>query len=178
MTAPRTLKSTLEILTDRGFVPDIVIDVGVATGTPDIYRAYPDAFYYFVEPLRSWAPTIEKHLETMRGKYLPVAAGSENEDGEIVVPADAAPGGANLLHAYDRDGGHTFQPVEVRRLDSIISRSELTGPVLLKTDCQGYDPASLIGATGILDLVDIVITECPTYYPKGKLTTGDTFELM
>src|SRR5689334_20202559 len=37
------------VLKRRGFQPRTVFDVGVAFGTFELYRAFPDAFYYLVD---------------------------------------------------------------------------------------------------------------------------------
>ena len=40
----------LELLKTQGFQPKTVFDIGVAGGTPDLYAAFPNAFYYLVDP--------------------------------------------------------------------------------------------------------------------------------
>ena len=34
-----------------GFVPNVVIDVGVAKGTPALYNTFPDSYHLLIEPL-------------------------------------------------------------------------------------------------------------------------------
>jgi hypothetical protein len=42
-----------------GFAPKTVIDIGVAQGTPVLYRNFPDAYYILVDPLREAVPYME-----------------------------------------------------------------------------------------------------------------------
>ena len=43
--------SGLYNLKKSGFHPDVVIDVGAQTGTPELYTVYPEARHIFIEPV-------------------------------------------------------------------------------------------------------------------------------
>ena len=60
-----------------------------------------------------------------------------------------------------------IRKIRTTRMDRELGQSSLAGPVLLKTDCQGHDLSVLRGATGILDKVDLIISEIPIYGPWG-----------
>ncbi len=51
------------------------------------------------------------------------------------------------------------QEVQIRRLDNVIDRSKLVGPVLCKIDVQGYELNVLKGFGDLLNDVDYLIIE-------------------
>ena len=48
------------------FAPRTVIDVGVEAGTPELYRAFPDADLLLVEPMEEWRDHLYR-LGTLQG---------------------------------------------------------------------------------------------------------------
>lgn len=50
------------------------------------------------------------------------------------------------------------ESVEVRRLDEVV---ESEGPILLKSDTQGYDLEVLAGATALMDRIEVIVLELP-----------------
>ena len=95
----RSVAHVLDLLIAAGFDPETVIDVGVATGTPDIYTRFPSAYYHLVEPLSHWKPNIDAHLRRLTGEFHHCAAGDVDGEARIAVPKGARPGGANLVHS-------------------------------------------------------------------------------
>lgn len=65
--------------------------------------------------------------------------------------------------------------VEGRRLDGLVRRDDLPGPVMMKVDTQGAEARVLRGAAGILDAVDVVFLE---YWPYGLHRMGDDPEAL
>lgn len=65
--------------------------------------------------------------------------------------------------------------VEGRRLDRLVAREDLRGPVMMKIDAQGAETRVLGGATGILDAVDVLFLE---YWPYGLHRMGDSPESL
>src|SRR5262245_12011070 len=50
-TAP-SWQQSCRVLQHYGFRPRTVFDIGVAYGTYDLYRAFPDAYYHLIDPTR------------------------------------------------------------------------------------------------------------------------------
>lgn len=50
------------------------------------------------------------------------------------------------------------ESVEVKRLDEVV---EFDGPILLKSDTQGYDLEVLAGATALMDRIEVIVLELP-----------------
>ncbi len=49
-----TLGECYEHLNASGFKPGTLVDVGVATGTPELYEAFPKAYFLLVEALKAF----------------------------------------------------------------------------------------------------------------------------
>ena len=50
-----------------GFEPKTVIDIGVATGTPALYRNFPEAYYILIDPLREAIPFMRSYCGQFTG---------------------------------------------------------------------------------------------------------------
>lgn len=61
--------------------------------------------------------------------------------------------------AFPGTGEVGIESVEVRRLDSVVSESDIAGPALLKIDVQGFELAVLRGAEALLGQFDWVLAE-------------------
>jgi FkbM family methyltransferase len=134
-----------------------VIDVGVARGTPQIYRSFPRAKYYLIEPVREFLPTLEKLERKLHAEYVLAAAGSKN--GEITINVHNDLSGSTVFSQAEGDAlVSTKRTVKRVRLDSILP-SVMERPCLLKVDAQGSELEILEGLGGFVDQVDVIILE-------------------
>lgn len=154
----RTFYEFIDHLDRLNMKPRTVIDVGVAFGTPNLYRATIGAQLYLVEPVPACAPILEKFKSQLGAYIFNVAAGSEDGEIEFNVHRDVS-GSSALKQVEGKELDGTTYKVPVRRLDSIIP-SDIKGPVLLKIDTQGYEIEVIRGATETLKRVDVAILEC------------------
>src|SRR5258708_6407888 len=60
-----SLGGALEHVRNLGFSPATAIDVGVATGTFEIYEAFPNARHLLVEPVAEFKPAIDKIVSSL-----------------------------------------------------------------------------------------------------------------
>src|SRR5438105_491076 len=72
-----TLPAVLAHYRRLGLDPAAVIDVGVAAGTPELYRAFPAARLLLIEPLEEWQATLEQALAKRHAEVVTAAAGAE-----------------------------------------------------------------------------------------------------
>lgn len=143
--------------------PKTVIDVGVAYGTPQLYRAFPSAYLILVEPVVEYRDYIDKILEQYKGEVHYTAVGDRT--GEIEINVNKA----NLLLTSTFDRSQTTRrdehviesrKVSLTTIDTIVSQKEkLLGPVLLKIDAEGGELEVLKGARSTLETIDFVIAE-------------------
>lgn len=171
-TVRTSFAQVLKQLTDTGFQPRTLIDVGVAYGTPELHAAFKDARLILVEAMEEWEPTL-KRLQAERGaEYVIAAAGPVQGHIDIAVPKVLAWAST----AGDRDGGATpdvlgwysdsegidevtWREVPMITLDGLRDDLGLEGPFVLKIDVEGAEAGVLEGARGLLGECEVVLCE-------------------
>ncbi len=162
---PLGLDAVCVQLTRRGFHPATVIDVGVGTGTPWLYEAYPAARFELFEPLESFRQAMEQSTAGLNVGMHFCALG-ERPSRALIEFDPAHPTSSTMAHYSDRyssaanDGGPrratVATEIDVLTLDQF---GPFAGPTLLKLDVEGYEAQVVKGATRTLQQVDVVITE-------------------
>jgi len=139
------------------YSPAICIDVGAASGTPSIYRAFPDAYHIVFEPLDDFQADLKKSLGDCRHEIH--QCGLMDKPGEMeLLRIQSNLYTSSLMHKR-KQGEKGLVTVPIRTLDDVLKDKDLSGGVLLKTDCQGSDLFVIQGATKVLESTDIVILE-------------------
>lgn len=160
---------------------DIIIDVGVAQGTPNLYSASPAAYLYLVEPLKMYAPEIESLLAKRPGRWIRIAAGSIEGDADFTICNDPRKSGFSPRRSSSLQESRT-ERVSVRRLDSLFGTEERiiesSGRVLLKIDCEGAELDVLRGAPTLLQYTSIVVIECSIGVSEAAHLWGETATLL
>ncbi len=142
--------------------PKTVIDVGVGPGTPQLYRAFPDAHQLLLEPLVEFEPELRRITSEYRGEYRIVAVGSEAGEAEIRVERGYGLTKSSIQERTSlSDAGREYdsRKVPVQTLDEIIRSSRAEPPFVLKIDTEGYELEVIKGATETLKQTDLVIAE-------------------
>ena len=159
----RMLDDLCEHLIDRDFAPKTFIDVGVCYGTPELFNTLPDAYQILIEPI----PDLEERLKLLttkfRGEYHMIAVADEAGMMTLNIPEDAIEG-ATLVPG---DGQRQIE-VPIDTLDNVLGDREFEKPILLKTDCQGFDLKVIEGAKTRLPDIDVVVMEVNLYHPRGN----------
>jgi FkbM family methyltransferase len=151
------MNDALEQLRRVGLRPSAVIDVGVANGTPDLYRVFPEPTYLLVEPMVEFESTLKATLRSqIRGTYALTAVGAAT--GRIALTVRGSDSSA--YREVDRsDRAVESRTVPVNTLDALCAERELRGPYLLKVDVQGGELEVLAGARRILRETEAIILE-------------------
>ncbi len=166
MTAGRTPAEFFDHLKRVGFYPATIIDVGVAKGTPDIYEAYPDAYYVLVDPVAEYEQDIRNLLRGLRGEFHACALSDSEGAREMMIQE---PFYVSTFQ-FNRDeirNPDAIRSVPMTTLDRLISEGDYAGPIMVKTDCQGHDLHVIRGASASLERIDVIICEIPVYGPWG-----------
>lgn len=166
----RDLAQFLEWVKSQKWQAQTVVDVGACYGTPELLQEFPQAYHILIEPLVEREPRLQAILQKYRGAYHLCALSDETGEGPIAV-ATGAPASASLAHGTK--GSSTSRMVPITRLDDLLSGEALARPILLKTDCQGYDLRALKGALPLLDPADLVVAEVNLFHPAGNQDLGD-----
>lgn len=150
----------------KGFRPGTVIDVGVAKGTPWLYR-FPEAKLVLVEPNPSFAQDLARIEAEHDADILPFAAGVEagvltlNVDQYAPSSSSFFPVSAELQSYWKSRGQHRpteAKTVDVRPLDALIDQ-RYPEPFLIKIDTEGFELEVLRGAEGTLARTACLIVE-------------------
>lgn len=154
----RTLPGVLAHYRGLGFVPNVVFDVGVGPGTPELYDGFPDARLVLVEPLEEWKRNFEWVERARATDTIIAAAGST--PGEVEILVHRAPWCSSVLGGLrGEDTNGTRRTVPVVRLDDLAAERELVGPFVVKVDVEGAELDVLSGALEVLRASELVLIE-------------------
>jgi FkbM family methyltransferase len=141
------------------FKPHTVIDVGVANGTPALYRAFPRSKHLLVEPLQEFEPVLQQICAKHDGTY--VLAAAHEKPGKLIIHVHA-----EMLHsstAFRESDGVQVDglPREVAAitLDNVAAEHSLPGPYVIKVDVQGAELLVLRGASKVMQEAELIILE-------------------
>ena len=154
-----TLEESFAQIRRLGFQPKTVIDVGVARGTPGLYRTFPGSYFLLIEPLEQFESDLKSILLKYNGSYVMVAAGSRSGDVAFNVHENHL-GGSSLYKESmgPQADGHALE-VPMRRLDDLLRDKQLTGPYLMKIDVQGAELDVLEGAQEAMKETEVIALE-------------------
>lgn len=147
-----------DLIKRSGLTPNTVFDIGVATGTPDLYAHFPDARYFLVDPTAESLPHMESWSRKLNAEILNLALGDQEGDATIDVRDEI--GGSSL---FDEVGPYTSvkkYSVPVRRFDRVVDGFET--PALCKIDVQGAELMLLRGMGERIREFDFFIIEVST----------------
>lgn len=141
-----------------GFMPNTIIDVGVADGTPEIYLNFPSSTIYLIEPLHEYFPKLRKVLRRYNSVLIPLAASNVSGSARINLHPAHLPGSSLLKESAGEQYDGIQVDVQVRSLDQMFQQP-LERPLLLKIDVQGAEHLVLEGASHLMESVDLCIFE-------------------
>lgn len=165
-----SMNETLRMLCCRGFVPDVVVDVGahIGTWTKGAISIWPHAEYHLIEP----QPECGLHLDRLKKTHanitvhsLAVTAPGINDvrlvgrsdklfTGVFVAGAGGLSKASGAVSAPD-----TFECKATSLDELFLTVKKNFCNVLLKMDVECHEPEVLKGAVEILKNTEIVISE-------------------
>jgi FkbM family methyltransferase len=144
-----------------GFKPRTVIDVGAGFGTPEIYKAFPEAHQVLVEPLHEYDEPLELWLNQYRGERIAAAVG--DQEGAATMRVDPeAPWTSSFLRYTRRmqePARAEEREVPMTTLDRLLADRGWESPFFLKIDAEGYELRVLRGAERVLEQSGYVLVE-------------------
>jgi len=146
------------VLKRRGFHPRTVFDIGVAFGTFDLYREFPDAFYYLVDPTHESLPYMQHLAGQLDCEVLNVALADHDGELEIEVRDDIQ--GSTFFEEIGPRTVRRRETVAVRRFDTLVGAFER--PALAKIDVQGAEHTVLKGMGERIRELDAIVVETST----------------
>lgn len=157
-------KSTAAHLRAYGLTPEVVFDVGVAQGTPQLYRAFPEAHFVLIDPRADAGAARTGPLAPARASFHEVALAASPGRMELATPLTAAGAHGERASLNRPVGpmaravtGFELQMVEVTTLDAIAAA--YPGQAGLKIDTEGHEAEVLAGGGATLQRCQFVILE-------------------
>ena len=159
-----------------GFLPNTIIDIGVARGTPDLYRNFHDAYYLLIDPLRESVPYMKSFCDKFvgGGEFHNIALGDIETEIDIEVRPDL--GGSTLFEEIGSREILTSYPVSMKRFDTLIGDRQLAKPCLCKIDVQGAELKVLKGMGEALNQIDMFIVE--TSFIQTLKNIPDVYDII
>lgn len=82
----RDKRQSLQLLAQKGFAPDLIVDVGAAGATVGLYDTWPSAHYLLIEPLEKYrTPLLEVCAGLVSAEVVTAAVGATS--GELKLAA-------------------------------------------------------------------------------------------
>lgn len=155
----RTIGESYALIRGLGFQPNTIIDVGVASGTPELYRMFPNSYFLLIEPLKEFESDLISILSQYKGSYVLGAAGPRSGHAAFNVHKNHLEGSSlhNETMGSEADGNEINVPLI--KIDDILEERQLEGPYLLKVDVQGAELSTLDGAQQALLKTEVVVLE-------------------
>jgi FkbM family methyltransferase len=158
--SPRaSLAGALRQLRALEFTPQTVIDVGVASETPELYEAFPEVNFLLIETLAEFEPFLKNICRRHKAQYVLAAAGEACGRAILNVHVNQLDCSSLLKEAEGASVDGVPREVPVVTIDQVCSEKGLKGPYLIKIDVQGAELKVLEGATRILEETEAVILE-------------------
>lgn len=168
-------RRAFKVLDHYRFRPVTVFDIGVGFGTYELYHAYPQAFYYLVDPTPESLPHMHRIGRNLKCEILNVALG--DQDAEVMLEVRSDIQGSTLFEEYGTRGVLRQQKVPLRRFDTVIGAFQR--PALCKIDVQGAEMLVLNGMGNRIADIDIFIIEASTIATvKGGPEMHDVIHFM
>ena len=156
------------LIRSLGFRPRTVVDVGVAWGTPPLYRAFADSYFLLIEPLKEFEPQLMSILKEYQGSYVLAAAGSRSGQVTFNVKKDKLDASSIYKESMGPEADGREVPVPMIRIDDVLEDRQLVGPYLVKIDAQGAELDALEGAQRALSETEVVVLEVSLFeFMKG-----------
>lgn len=174
-----TIGESYSLICNIGFHPRTVVDVGVASGTRELYKAFPNSYFLLIEPLKECESSLKSILNAYKGSYVMAAAGSRSGKVTFNVHKNHLGGSSLYKESMGTEADGYEVKVPVIRIDDILRDKQLNGPYLLKIDVQGAELDALDGAQQVLLNTEVVVLEVSLFgFMKGAPQFIDVVSYM
>lgn len=152
------METCLKLLSERGFKPNVILDVGAARGdwTKLAMLYWPSSKYFLVEPLDEWSTSLKSLKEKNPNiSFISAAAGSQPGELPIFVNKKNIYW-SSLMAEGDWDSSRS---VPVVTIDQLFQEGYFKQPQLIKLDVQGFELSVLEGAKKTMENCELMLLE-------------------
>jgi FkbM family methyltransferase len=177
----------ISALARQGVAPKTVVDVGANVGQFAVAcaKTFPGVAVHSFEPIPQAVATLRENVRALDNvKVYPMALGERQ--GETHFHINSYSHSSSILPlaqahraAFPEARETATTVVELTTLDRVFDQVDLTPPVLLKLDVQGYEAQTLQGGEQFLKRCDYVILEAsfkPMY--EGEMLFTSVLAMM
>lgn len=149
-------------LKKAGFIPKHIVDIGAnhGTWTREALLYFPDAYYTLLEPQHWLKKSFQDILDAnSKVKYYPFGAGEKEGSFQFtIVDRDDS---CTFRYSQEEAKAQGFEQIEIPvvTLNSLLSKSELPVPDIIKIDAEGLDIEVLKGASNFFGKTEIFMVE-------------------
>lgn len=153
---PREFMVSFEDLKKRGFLPEVVYDVGASDGSwsQELKELLVDSEFVLFEPLPKYSEILGG-LEQSGNTYRYMGCGLGSNTAELEF--NSHDGQSSFLSSQQWKGDVIRVPV--RTIDDLVRSSECLCPDLIKADIQGFEIEMLKGAEETLKKCSFLFLE-------------------
>lgn len=154
----------------RGYVPDVVYDVGASDGswTRMALDVWPRARFACFEPLEERRGALADLAAAHPRQISVVPVGVGDEDTTLSLGITDALWDSSFAYA-----GASARSVPVRRLDTLLGQGAIDPPDLVKLDVQGFERRALAGGLRAVAHAQVVLMECSFFPFCAEMVTLD-----
>ena len=157
------MDQALDHLTQKGYAPKVVLDIGSAKGYWSLRAGsrWKSAEFYMIDPLTESEPSLKQITEKhARYHYLLTAVGESC--GEVVMNLTPDCDGSSALDYPGADPARQRR-IPLATIDSLIEAGRIPPPNLVKLDVQGFEMQVLRGGEKLFKTADVLIVELNLY---------------
>ncbi len=162
-----SLQGVLRQISEAGFHPATVIDVGAAMGmfTRTCHSVFPTASYLLIEPLQEYLPSLTQIAKDIPRSQFELAVAAAG-DGPTMLNVHQDLLGSSLYQETEEGSDVNGAPRQVQaiRLDQWVNEQGGIPPYLVKIDVQGAELDVLDGGQATLAATEVVLLEVSLFH--------------
>ena len=152
-------KFTAHYLRRFSFKAETLFDVGVGTGTPELYRLFQGRKLVLIDPLADTPERIRKRWPALAFDFIAAALGGREGSAFLNITRTLSKTGLAERTALTAEEIVERRRVRLTTLDQILAQSSYPAPFGLKLDAEGFELEILRGGTKALEQTEFVIAE-------------------
>ncbi|MEA3213375.1 MAG: hypothetical protein QOE70_6432 [Chthoniobacter sp.] len=165
------MESFLEDVAARGLNPKHILDLGAncAEWSQTARRIWPAATFTLVEPQVEMKPHLDAFCAAAPGsRWLRAAAGRAADVMKLTVWPDRKGSSLALTEEELSTSDWERRSVDVVTVDSLFADLAVPKPALAKLDVQGFEVEALMGATQVLETLEVAILEVFLFHVHAR----------